>query len=175
MGLVAKLGTTAGGIDKRVAAAGATPEGVRDPFSVRRGAPGAVPPGAVREARLERDGEGRVVRVVHLGRERNPLGDLLGVFDKEEGEPRDEWAGIEDRDGDEGRPEVLRLLEKEAGVRTERVVRHQSTREAEWLGRLVGKYGADVEAMAMDMKMNPMQQTAADVRKRLKKAGFLTE
>ena len=36
------------------------------------------------------------------------------------------------------------------------------------------KHGQDVDAMVRDRKLNPMQQTAADIRKRLKKAGLLS-
>lgn len=47
--------------------------------------------------------------------------------------------------------------------------RYLSERETEWLEKLVAKYGDDTRAMARDPKLNPMQQTAADIAKRLKK------
>jgi nucleolar protein 16 len=47
--------------------------------------------------------------------------------------------------------------------------RHQSEREREWLGRLVGRYGDDYEAMARDGKLNPMQQTAGDIKRRVQR------
>jgi nucleolar protein 16 len=52
-------------------------------------------------------------------------------------------------------------------------VRRQSEREVEWLRRLAERHGDDTGAMARDIKLNPMQQTAADIKRRLKKAGLL--
>jgi nucleolar protein 16 len=37
------------------------------------------------------------------------------------------------------------------------------------LERLVNKYGEDYGRMSRDLKLNPMQQTAADIKKRVKK------
>lgn len=47
--------------------------------------------------------------------------------------------------------------------------RQQSQREEEWIARLVEKYGDDTKAMARDVKLNPMQQSEGDLRRRLKK------
>ena len=47
--------------------------------------------------------------------------------------------------------------------------RQQSKREEEWMARLAGKYGDDIRAMARDVKLNPMQQSEGDLRRRLKK------
>jgi nucleolar protein 16 len=126
-------------------------------------------------------------------RDENPLGDPLNDLDsdeEEEGEAGlqlqreqaqaqarqrkyEEWSGF-GGEGEEGdRPEVLRALEREANRPTEKTVRHQSERELEWLKRLADKHGDDTAAMARDVKLNPMQQTAADIRRRLKKAGLL--
>ncbi len=68
---------------------------------------------------------------------------------------------------------MIRALEREASRPTEKTVRRQSDREVEWLQRLVERHADDTAAMASDMKLNPMQQTAADIRRRLKKAGLL--
>jgi len=45
----------------------------------------------------------------------------------------------------------------------EKKERKQSEREREWIERLVAKYGEDYQRMARDMRLNPMQQTAADL------------
>lgn len=84
----------------------------------------------------------------------------------------EEWGGI-DVVNDRDRPLVVRELEREAARPTEARVRHQSEREVEWLKDLVQKHGEDLEVMARDRKLNPMQQTVADIRKRLKKARLL--
>jgi len=119
---------------------------------------------------VERDAQGRITRVI---REANPLRDPLNeVLDSDsdsesdDGDDGEEWGGID-------APRVVRELEREAAQPTEKLVRHQSEREVEWLGDLVARHGEDVGAMARDAKLNRMQQTAADIRKRLRKAGLL--
>ncbi|KAL2151942.1 hypothetical protein VTH82DRAFT_5126, partial [Thermothelomyces myriococcoides] len=145
----------------------------------------------VGEVKVERDESGRIKRVLRGDNPLNdPLRDLDSDSDSEEKEkekakqskqhnPHEEWSGFGDDDGnngdDSGKPEVLRALEREAGRPVEKAVRHQSERELEWLRRLVERHGQDTTAMARNMKLNPMQQTAADIRKRLRKAGLLTE
>jgi nucleolar protein 16 len=140
----------------------------------------------VQEVKVERDASGRITRVV---RDTNPLNDPLndlGLDDsdaeaqqqqqaREQEQQRryEAWSGFQDGAEDTARPEVLRALEREANQPTEKTVRHQSGRELEWLQRLVARHGADTAAMVRDFKLNPMQQTAADIRRRLKKAGLL--
>lgn len=65
--------------------------------------------------------------------------------------------------------EVIRKLEEQAASGAEKKERKQSEREREWIERLVGKYHEDYAKMARDMKLNPMQQTAADIKKRVEK------
>ena len=132
----------------------------------------------VSEVKVERDASGRITRVL---RDTNPLNDPLHELDsdsetqqQERQKQHEEWSGFEDsRAAERERPEVLRALEAEAGRPTEKTVRHQSEREMEWLKRLVARHGEDVRAMARDMKLNPMQQTAADIGRRLRKAGLV--
>ena len=140
-----------------------------------------------REVRVERDAEGRIVRVLSGGAD-NPLGDPLNELDSDsesdlEGaglDPRarqnrweDEWAGIasgsEDDDNDAGRPAVIRELEREARRPVYKLPRQQSGRELGWLERLVEAHGEDTEAMARDGRLNPMQQTAGDLARRIRK------
>ncbi|SPQ21749.1 94920e3e-10b8-481c-94d6-1f9191c4af5b [Thermothielavioides terrestris] len=179
-GLVAKLGKQTGGKAPSnrsiISAAG------QDALAVRSGDQGLL---QVREVKVERDASGRITRVL---RDSNPLGDPLNELDsdpdsdseerrKEKQRQRnyEEWSGFhEEKEGGEGdKPAVLRALEREASRPTEKKVRHQSEREVDWLRRLVERHGDDTAAMAKDMKLNPMQQTAADIRRRLKKAGLL--
>ena len=170
LGLVAKLGTTSGGVEK---AAGAK-KPAKDRFRVK-----SITQAVVGEAKVERDADGKIVRIVRPGQstEANPLSDPLTQFDSDEeaeeddGDDGEEWGGI-DNDG-KPRTEVVRLLEEEAARPVEPAVRRQSTREVEWLERLVARHGDDTLAMARDVKLNPMQQTKADIARRLKKAGLL--
>jgi nucleolar protein 16 len=102
----------------------------------------------------------------------NPLNDPLNELDSDsEAEDKDEqeyeeWGGIRETGGE---TEVVKSLMEEARHPAEKKPRHQSEREREWLGRLVAKYGDDTAAMARDRKLNPMQQTAADIARRIKK------
>lgn len=99
----------------------------------------------------------------------NPLNDPLNEIEDVEGE---EWSGFamvpERREGEEMNP-VIQQLEDAARNGVRKAPRKQSTREEEWLERLVAKYGEDYGRMARDRKLNPMQQTAADIKKRVKK------
>jgi nucleolar protein 16 len=176
LGLVAKLGHASGGVEpeaEKTASVGISAKG-KNPFAVK-----TLAERVYSEVRVERDPEtGKIVRVLGgKGRRENPLGDLLSRFDEDsedEGREEEEWGGIEEEEVDEeSRPAVIRQLERDANAPREKVVRHQSEREVEWLKRLVDKHGDDVGAMARDLKANPMQQSAADIRRRLRKAGLL--
>ncbi|KAK4143725.1 ribosome biogenesis protein Nop16 [Dichotomopilus funicola] len=173
-GLVAKLGKTTGGTapsNKSNLQVGT------DPLAAQSTSHGLLQVG---EVKVERDpATGRITRVL---REANPLHDPLNDLDSDsddegaaearrEKERRyEEWSGFQE-DGE--RPEVVSALEREANRPTEKTVRHASGREVEWLERLRARHGDDTAAMARDVKLNPMQQTAADIRRRLKKAGLL--
>ncbi|EAA28817.1 hypothetical protein GE21DRAFT_7981 [Neurospora crassa] len=179
-GLVAKLGTAAGGMAKKSAAANYAGITKDDPLAVKSADRGLF---EVREVKVERDASGKIVKVL---RSDNPLNDPLNEIesDSESEEPKPknpthdiEWHGISD-DRQEmiaqsSRPEVVRMLEEEASRPVEKTVRYQSERELEWLQRLVAKHGDDVAAMVRDIKLNPMQQTKGDITKRLRKAGLL--
>lgn len=61
----------------------------------------------------------------------------------------------------------MKLLESlQPGEKRER---QQSDREKEWVERLVAKYGKDFKKMEKDRKLNPMQQTAKDIKRRVEK------
>ena len=49
--------------------------------------------------------------------------------------------------------------------------RHVSQLEAHWLLSIVRKHGDDVDAMFMDRKLNELQKTKGEIRKRLQRAG----
>lgn len=116
----------------------------------------------ISEAKVERDADGKIVRVLSGKRKENPLGDLLNELEDEE-----EWGGIED-DGRE-KTDVIKGLEELAARPEVKRPRYVSEREGEWLEGLVARHGDDYGAMARDHKLNPMQQTAADIRRRIRK------
>lgn len=100
-------------------------------------------------------------------------------------DPLDDLESGSDGDGDDGEPakpppgagdahapggstnRVVRMLEREAAMPEIRHVRHQSQREREWLQGLLDKHGNNTVAMARDLRLNPMQQTAAAITKKL--------
>ena len=173
LGLVAKLGKATGGTearphDKKRARVADDPLAIKNVTSKNGGS-------IVKHVAVERDAAGRIVRV--LGGGRNPLNDPLNDLDSDEeggGGVEDdggEWGGVGDGDGDgdgDEPPKVVHQLEREARRPVEKHIRHQSEREREWLQRLVDKHGDDTAAMARDPKLNLMQQTKADIARRLK-------
>lgn len=120
----------------------------------------------VSEARVERDADGKIIRILGEAKP-NPLNDPLNELDNDsDAEPAEEWGGIED---DADATDVVKTLLEQSKQPDLPKKRHQSTREREWLEKLVAKYGDDTAAMARDRKLNPMQQTAADIAKRIRK------
>ncbi|KAF2867769.1 ribosome biogenesis protein Nop16 [Massariosphaeria phaeospora] len=122
------------------------------------------------EIEVERDPEtGAILRVVGVEEPvDNPLDDPLNVFDEDE--DAEEWNGFAmvPHDGGSENP-VIRELERAARNGVRKAPRKQSQREAEWIERMVAKYGEDCAKMSRDRKLNPMQQTEADIRKRMQK------
>lgn len=134
----------------------------------------------VTETKVERDPEtGKILRVVRPedemevgGRKHkrsNPLNDPLNDLSDNE-EP---LRALVKGSGSGSGSAIVRQLERQAdsegqGVKAKKP-RHQSKREEEWVLRLVEKYGDDFVAMARDRKLNPMQQSAGDLRRRVNK------
>lgn len=133
------------------------------------------------EAKVERDADGKIVRILSRSRvERaNPLNDALCALESEsdsgadgEGEGQGQWGAVAEREAAEeaGQAgEIVRSLIEESHNPAPKMKRYQSEAEREWLQRLVERYGDDTAAMARDIKLNPMQQTARDIAKRIKK------
>lgn len=65
--------------------------------------------------------------------------------------------------------ETVKALEQRASM-CKQVPREASDGEADWLRRITEKYGDDYTRAARDRKLNPMQQTAANIKKRISKA-----
>lgn len=130
---------------------------------------------AVSELKVERDPEtGKILRVirkeddqVEIGgrkvRRSNPLNDPLDDLsdDEEDLTPQEKKSASK----------IVQQLERQADTEGQapKKPRHQSKREEEWITRLVERYGDDYQAMARDRKLNPMQQNAGDLRRRISK------
>ncbi|KAL1303929.1 hypothetical protein AAFC00_000382 [Neodothiora populina] len=134
----------------------------------------------VSEVRIERDPEtGAILRVIDENNKKpNPLNDPLNdLDDDDEDEDGTEWRGFANEHGvveasipsGDGKTAVVRELEAVAARPADKKPRKPSERESEWIQSLVEKHGEDYLAMSRDMKMNPMQQTVGDLKRRVKK------
>ncbi|KAI1329100.1 ribosome biogenesis protein Nop16 [Xylariaceae sp. FL0255] len=178
LGLVSRLRAPTGGVEPNLHASSSKTKKGQDHFPFN---PKSQQGPATSEARVERDPEGRIVRVLSSSPKPakfNPLDDPLVELDTdseaggpEEEEEAEEWDGFEgEGEGREEQNEIVRQLEEEANRPIEKKPRTQSTREVEWLERLVAKHGeSNFRAMARDMRLNPMQQTEADIARRIRK------
>jgi len=126
---------------------------------------------AISEAIIERDPKtGSILRVVENrpNKRPNPLNDPLNELSDSDPE---EWEGFDNIPavGSGPQTEVLSRFENLAasGVRT--APRKQSQREQEWIRKLVEKYGDDYGKMFRDAKLNPMQQSEGDIKRRVLK------
>jgi nucleolar protein 16 len=124
----------------------------------------------VEEVQVERDPEtGKILRVIEdPNRSKpNPLNDPLNELEESDGE---EWNGFamvpESSTSDNP---VIRQLEEAARNGARKAPRLQSQREEEWIERLVAKYGDNYSKMVWDRKLNPMQQSEGDLKRRIKK------
>lgn len=126
------------------------------------------------EMKVERDPEtGNIIRVIRnddqievAGRKHrrsNPLNDPLNDLSdaEDDAKPR----------GNISKSDIVKQLESQANAEGQipKKPRHQSKREEEWIARLTERHGENYAAMARDRKLNPMQQTAGDLRKRISK------
>lgn len=133
---------------------------VQDPLAVSQASGSRA---AVRSVKVERDANGNITRVLHKA---NPLNDPLADLESDDDE---ETPTAEEEGTGNGEIRVVDLLEQEARAPTESHKRHQSAREREWIELLIARHGVDgFAAMARDMKLNPMQQTVGEIKRKLK-------
>ncbi|KAJ4351171.1 Nucleolar protein 16 [Didymosphaeria variabile] len=176
LGLTARLNHATGGTEKTIrtlglndskssradAAAGST----ADTLNIVSAKPQIT---EIEELEVERDPEtGAILRVKGENKVDNPLNDPLNEVLGEGGE-MEEWNGFAMVPSERSDNPVIRQLEDAARNGARKAPRSQSQREVEWLERLVAKHGDDYAKMSRDKKLNPMQQTAADIKKRVTK------
>jgi nucleolar protein 16 len=116
-------------------------------------------------------GELRVVGEALQARQKidqNPLNDSLNEIENDD-DPVIQFGPL----GHVGKKgvgaEFTRHLEEIAESGIKKRPRQQSEREEEWIANLVQKHGDDYNAMFRDRKLNPMQQSVGDLKKRIKK------
>jgi nucleolar protein 16 len=177
LGLTARLNHATGGTEKTIKLLGlndgtssradAAVDSTANRLNIVSKPPEKAEPG---EVQVERDPEtGRILRVLEDPSQSrdNPLNDPLNELDESDGE---EWNGFA-MVGETGRSDnpVIRQLEEAARNGVRKAPRAQSQREEEWIERLVAKYGDDYGRMVRDRKLNPMQQSEGDLKRRIAK------
>jgi nucleolar protein 16 len=197
LGLTAKLNKSTGGVERKVSdvrreeEAGGDARNAVDPLNITA-ATKRKEKLDVSEVRIERDPEtGAILRVVEEeGKEakrkrKNPLNDPLNDLDtssSEEEEDDDEEEDILNLRNQHGSTdlasssrrlaaptETVRLLEEAANRPVAKYKRRQPEGEVQFIEELVRKYGDDYEKMARDHKINYMQRSEGDLKKRIKK------
>ncbi|KAG6113422.1 hypothetical protein E4U13_003786 [Claviceps humidiphila] len=188
LGLLARLKAPAGGTEKKLAtstsASTVNPTlaiSKHDPFAISN-----LDKAIISEAKVERDADGKIIRILsrsHIEKA-NPLNDPLRALDSDsdsedadgdgDGDADAEypaWGGLAEKEAaeDANTTDIVRSLIEESHNPAPKMKRYQSEAEREWLQRLVDRHGDDTGAMARDLKLNPMQQTARDIAKRLRK------
>ncbi|KAK5135888.1 hypothetical protein LTR08_004538 [Meristemomyces frigidus] len=132
----------------------------------------------LQEARIERDPEtGKILRVIDGAKVKkaNPLNDPLAELDSESedegGDAFNQHASntLKVHEDAGKRSEVVMKLQEEASRPGVKHKFRQSEGEQSFVKELVEKYGDDYAAMARDMKINYMQRSIGDLKKRVKR------
>lgn len=175
LGLARRLNHSAGGLEKSAAEIEAAESKIPvqdDSLKIKSKLPTKLD---VSEARIQRDPETGAILQVFDTAKANPLKDPLNDLEDDDEEV---WEGFVNEHGVLSGPtapstgvstDVVRQLEAKAAMPGEKRIRKQSEREEEWIERLVNKYGDDYLKMSRDMKLNPMQQSVGDIKRRVKK------
>ncbi|KAF1983178.1 hypothetical protein K402DRAFT_383336 [Aulographum hederae CBS 113979] len=160
LGLAQNLNNTAGGSEKFL---DGTTASVDKLSTIRRKLATTMEPA---QAQIVRDPKtGAIIQIIEPEGNSNPLNDPLNELSDSEMSEFDGFAHIPEQTSQH--PVISQL--EEAARHGVKQTRKQSEREQEWCQRLVEKHGDNYKAMFMDRKLNPMQQTIGDIRKRIDK------
>jgi len=135
----------------------------KDAFSIKSKLPTTLIP---TEARIERDpSTGAILRVIRPESRKmeNPLNDALNELSDSEPDVIVAYVSSHAPTG------IVRELEEEASLEAKKKPRQQSQREEEWIENLVATYGEDYRSMVRDRRLNPMQQSEGDLRRRVRR------
>lgn len=187
LGLTAKLNKSTGGTEKTVSDVQREAAGERNAFSAGRDPLNIASTSRrnekldVTEAKIERDPEtGEILRIVEQGSaaRANPLNDPLNDLDSDESSDGEELLSLGNQHGNtdnavggaaSGKTETVRKLEAAANRPVQKYKRRQPEGEVAFIEELVAKYGDDYGKMARDTKINYMQRSEGDLKKRIKK------
>nr|POF11608.1 nucleolar protein 16 [Quercus suber] len=184
LGLTAKLNKNTGGVERK--AHDLEEQTARDdPLSIvatsRKGGVGDI---QLEEAKIERDEEtGAILRVLDdpgKSTKANRLGDLLGDDDDDDDAVEQQGRGFNQHATNsramparartvEAKTAVIEALEQEASRPVAKYKHKQSQGEKVFVEELVQKYGEDYAKMARDMKINYMQRSEGDIKRRVKR------
>lgn len=163
LGLTSRLNHRTGGIEKHQDLYnGEEVDDDKDVFAIGSKKPAKL---ETEEATVTRDPKtGAILSVVSSGKQKkpNPLNDPLNELE----DLYEEEVAVRENKPRKG---VIKELEELAARGEEKRPRKQSEREQEWISALVEKYGDDYRAMSRDRKLNPMQQSEGDIKKRARK------
>lgn len=133
-----------------------------DPLNIARATEKRKMDVEVGDVKVVRDEEGRIVNVLREGKgEGVRWGEPLN--DNEE-----DGSGEGDEEGERYAGGIIPQLEEASRLEKKPRPRKQSQREGEWIAQLVEKWGDDVVGMARDRRLNPMQQSQGDLRRRVR-------
>ncbi|KAI5301108.1 Nucleolar protein 16 [Ascosphaera atra] len=176
LGLSASLNGPAGGVERRsIVGANELPV---DTLHDIGGAHTKKVSSYADEVQVERDlRTGRILQItrteedeqVEVGgkkvRKNNPLNDpLVYVLNT----PLCDTATCEKQNSEVVMQLQAQAMFEEASLK-HRKPRHMSNREEEWLELMAKKHGDNINGMVKDKKLNPMQQTQGDIKRRLRK------
>ncbi|KAK4634129.1 Nucleolar protein 16 [Fulvia fulva] len=181
LGLTAKLNKNTGGVERKVSDVLDETARAGDALHIAN-ASKRKEQLDVSEAKIERDPEtGKILRVLDDGRNTvrsNPLNDPLNHLDSDDSEDevlnhRNQHAtdgfGGAAGDDEESKTETVRRLEEAANRPAKKFKRRMPDGEVEFVEELVRKYGDDYGKMARDHRINYMQRSEGDIKKRIKK------
>ncbi|KAM3418502.1 hypothetical protein BST61_g4482 [Cercospora zeina] len=193
LGLAVKLNKSTGGIEKKISDLKQRQSGDNeeewqgiddiDPLNITSMSSRKKQQIDLSEAKIERDPEtGAILRIIEQDLpQKNPLNDPLAEFDsdsEDEGAAaaedrvfnlRNQHANTGTKGSAAAKTDTVRALEEQALRPAAKHKRRQPEGEVQFIEELVRKYGEDYGKMARDMKINYMQRSEGDLRKRIKK------
>lgn len=172
LGLMHKLNAPSGGRERLPSTKDQTEN--KNSLHIRGSAKAAAAKLDLGETRVERDPEtGRILRVIHDDEDNMEVAGVQRSRNNPLNDPLDDILAGNGESNPLADSVIVQQLERQADQEGKTVrakkPRYQSTREGEWAQRLIEKHGDNFTAMARDRKLNPMQQSEGDLRRRINK------